>query len=194
MANIWPWLAIAGAGALHGLNPVNGWVFAAASAVRSRTRPTTLRTLLPIAAGHAASIALVAAALVLGLAIDRAVLQGIALTLLGAAAILHLSVRAAVVRVPAGRVGIALWSFVMSTAHGAGLMMVPALMPLCGAGAFAASTSLTLALAAVAVHTTAMLAAAGAASVGTAGVLARVSCVRNAGCAAAACRPRPAAA
>src|SRR5260221_2301764 len=26
----WPWLAIAGVGALHGLNPANGWMFAAA--------------------------------------------------------------------------------------------------------------------------------------------------------------------
>jgi hypothetical protein len=53
----------------------------------------------------------------------------------------------------------------MSTAHGAGLMLVPALIPLCMGDASAreitASGSLTLALAAVGVHTAAMLAVTG---------------------------------
>lgn len=35
MASLWPWLAVAGVGALHGLNPATGWMFAAASGVRS---------------------------------------------------------------------------------------------------------------------------------------------------------------
>ena len=33
---LWPWLAVAGVGALHGLNPANGWMFAAAWGVHSR--------------------------------------------------------------------------------------------------------------------------------------------------------------
>ena len=57
--------------------------------------------------------------------------------------------------------GIALWSFLMATAHGAGLMLVPALVPLClssgPARQITASGSLLLALAAVVVHTAAML-------------------------------------
>jgi len=50
-ASLWPWLTIAGAGALHGLNPASGWACAAAWRLRSRDRPLTLRTLLPVAAG-----------------------------------------------------------------------------------------------------------------------------------------------
>ena len=64
----------------------------------------------------------------------------------------------------------ALWSFMMSTAHGAGLMLVPALVPLCMGDAPArgitASESLALALAAVGVHTAAMLAVIGVIAAG----------------------------
>ena len=66
MASLWPWLAVAGLGALHGLNPANGWMFAAAWGVRSRDRSQALRALMPLAVGHAASVALVAAAVAVG--------------------------------------------------------------------------------------------------------------------------------
>jgi hypothetical protein len=51
----------------------------------------------------------------------------------------------------------------MATAHGAGLMLVPALVPIClsGGPALSASGSLTLALAAVVLHTAALLATTG---------------------------------
>ena len=165
-ADLWPWLAVAGVGALHGLNPATGWMLAAAWGVRSGDRAQALRALMPIAVGHAASIALVAGAVALGLAMDRVAMQVLAGGLFVAAAVLHLwgrSPKAA--RVPAGHTGLALWSFMMSTAHGAGLMLVPALIPLCmtdGAGQqIAASDSLMLAFAAVGVHTAAMLAITG---------------------------------
>lgn len=71
---------------------------------------------------------------------------------------------------PAGKAGLALWSFMMSSAHGAGLMLVPVLMPLCMGNAPAreitASVSLTLTLAAVGVHTAAMIAVTGLVAVG----------------------------
>jgi hypothetical protein len=167
MASLWPWLAVAGLGALHGLNPAAGWMFAAAWGVRSRDRAQALRALMPIAAGHAASVALVGAAVVFGLAMDRVVLQVLAGGLLVVALMLHLSGRTPrMARAPAGHAGLALWSFMMSTAHGAGLMLVPALIPLCMGDASAreitASGSLALALAAVGVHTAAMLAVTGA--------------------------------
>ena len=31
MDSLWPWLAVAGMGALHGLNPATGWLLAAAA-------------------------------------------------------------------------------------------------------------------------------------------------------------------
>jgi hypothetical protein len=169
MTSFWPWLAVAGLGALHGLNPATGWMFAAAWGVHSRDRAQALRALLPLAVGHAGSVALVAAAVALGLSTDRVVLQGVAVGLLVVVAMIHLSGRTAL-RARAGHAGLALWSFVMSTAHGAGLMLVPALIPLCmgevPAREITASGSLTLALAAVGVHTAAMLAVTGVIATG----------------------------
>jgi hypothetical protein len=57
---LWPWLLVAGAGALHGLNPATGWALAAASGVRAGDRRHAWRALVPIGLGHAASVALVA--------------------------------------------------------------------------------------------------------------------------------------
>ena len=166
MAILWPWLLVAGLGALHGLNPATGWMWAAAWGLRSRDRAQALRALAPIAAGHAASVALVAGAVVFGLAMDRATLQVSAGGLFAAFAVLHLWGRAPkAARAPSGHAGLALWSFMVSTGHGAGLMLVPALVPLCAGNASAAAVSgsgpLALAFAAVGIHTAAMLAVTG---------------------------------
>jgi hypothetical protein len=143
-------------------------MFAAACGVHSHDRAQALRALTPIALGHATSVGLVAAAVALGLATDRVLLQGLAGGLLVAlfviVATIRLSGRASVPGF-ARHAWLALWSFMMSTAHGAGLMLVPALIPLCIADAPAreiiGSGSLTLALAAVGVHTASMLAVTG---------------------------------
>ena len=170
MTSAWPWLAVAGLGALHGLNPATGWMFAAASGLRPGGRARALRALLPIAAGHTASVALVAGAVALGLGAGRTLLQAAAGALLVLVALAHRTGHARRMRLPAGHAGLALWSFIMSTAHGAGMMLVPALVPLCLSGSPAreitASGSLGLALAAVALHTAAMLAVTGAIGAG----------------------------
>jgi hypothetical protein len=168
MYSIWPWLAVAGAGALHGLNPASGWLFAAARGARRQNRAQMLRALASIAVGHAASIALVAGSVALGLGMDRSVLQIGAGVLLSAVIAIHFLGHKggnAQARMPTGHAGLALWSFIMATAHGSGMMLVPALVPLCIADSPAreitASGSLALALAAVALHTAAMLAVTG---------------------------------
>ncbi|MCW7540133.1 hypothetical protein OOT46_20065 [Aquabacterium sp. A7-Y] len=169
MTSLWPWLALAGAGALHGLNPATGWMFAAAWGLHSRDRSQALRALIPIAIGHSTSVALVAATMALGLSMDRIVMQGLALGLLAVVAVVHRAGRSAG-RAQAGQAGLALWSFMMSTVHGAGWMLVPALIPLCISDAPAreitSSGSLALALAAVAVHTAAMLLVTGLVATG----------------------------
>jgi hypothetical protein len=169
MASLWPWLVLAGVGALHGLNPTTGWMLAAAWGVRAHDRKQALRALVPIAAGHAASVALVAGAVAWGVAMDRALLQGLACALLVVLAVAHLSGRMPrPARASAGHAGLALWSFMMSSAHGAGLMLVPALIPLCAGDAAAlegGSDPLALAIAAVGVHTAAMLAVTGVVAV-----------------------------
>jgi hypothetical protein len=164
MLDLWPWLAVAGLGALHGLSPANGWMFAAACGVGAGSGAHARRALLPIAIGHFASVAVVACVVAQGMALDRALFQSLAGALLVGAASYRL-LRGAEPWTPigatAGRAGIALWSFLMATAHGAGLMLVPALVPLClgdgPARAITASGSLLLAIAAVVVHTAAML-------------------------------------
>lgn len=175
MADLWPWLAIAGLGALHGLSPATGWMFAAAWGLRSGGGASVRQALLPIAIGHAASIVLVAGAVALGVTIDRALARNLAGALLIGAATFRWrrsARRCTPVRIGtrAGHAGIALWSFLMATAHGAGLMLVPALVPLCladaPARALTASGPLALAGAAVGLHTAAMLLTTGAIATG----------------------------
>ena len=56
----WPWLALAGLGAFHGLNPAMGWLFAVALGLHRQDRRVVWLSLLPIALGHALSVAIVA--------------------------------------------------------------------------------------------------------------------------------------
>ena len=158
----WPWLAVAGVGALHGLNPATGWAFVAAWGVRTGDRAQAWRALAPIAVGHAASVALIAALAAVGLVAERGVLPWLAGGLAVFVAAIHVSGHLPHrMRHAAGRAGLALWSFTMGSLHGAGMMLVPALIPLClsasPAREITASGSMVLALAAVAVHMAAML-------------------------------------
>ena len=161
------------------MSPANGWALAAACGVRAGSAEHARRALWPIAIGHAASIAIVACAVAQGMVMDRALVQGFAGALLVGAASVRLlhgqrtPIRTHVnkqINTHAGCAGIALWSFLMATAHGAGMMLVPALVPLCLAGnparEITASGSLGLALAAVGVHTAAMLATTGVIATG----------------------------
>ena len=164
MTGVWPWLAVAGTGALHGLNPATGWAFVAAWQLRAGERTGAWRALLPIAAGHAASVALVALLATLGLVAQRGLLPWLAGGGAVFAAAVHVSGHLPRrVHHAAGHAGLALWSLAMGTAQGAGMMLVPTLIPLCVAGSPAreitASGSVSLAFAAVALHLAAMLAA-----------------------------------
>jgi len=149
-------------GALHGLNPASGWAMAAARGLHARKRAQAWWALLPIALGHAASVTLVAIAVVYGLSFDRTALQLLVATVLVIVLAGHLwRRRASPRRWPTGAAGLALGSFLMSGAHGAGLMLVPALVPLClGAGPVSEAGvvgPIALALVAVGLHMAAML-------------------------------------
>ncbi len=167
MAGAWPWLAVAALGALHGANPATGWAAAAAAGLRAGDRAQVLRALAPIALGHLASVGAVAALVALGFAAQRGALQwfaaGLAAIVLAVHFLGHARHR---LRVAAGRAGLALGSFAAGTAHGAGMMLVPALVPVCLSATpgreIVASGAPGLALAAVAVHLAAMLAVTGA--------------------------------
>jgi hypothetical protein len=157
MPGLSSWLALAAVGALHGLSPASGWMLAAACGVHSRDGRGALRALLPIALGHSASLMLVAGAVVLGLSLDRATVLALAALLL---VIVMLAWRARM----AGA-GMVLWTFVMTGAQGAGLVLVPGLAAVClwdaPAAGMTTSNAVGLALAAIGVHTLGMLAVTG---------------------------------
>ena len=165
MNGIWPWLALAGLGAFHGVNPAMGWLFAVALGMHRQSRVELVAALPPIAFGHALSIAAVAGSFVAaGVLFNQRLVQAASGFLLIAWAAYHQLYghkRRSRVGMQVGRAGLIGWSFLMATAHGAGLMLLPALIPLCAAGSpmseIAAARSATLALAAVAVHMGAML-------------------------------------
>jgi hypothetical protein len=130
------WLTLVGLGAYHGVNPAMGWLFAVSRGMQERSRRAVLRSLVPIAIGHEISIALVAA-LVVGLSVvaDSSTLR------IGAAAALfcfgvfrfvkpHAHFRWTSMRVSDRELTV--WSFLMSTAHGAGIMVAPVLIGLQG--------------------------------------------------------------
>lgn len=185
MSAAWPWIAFAGLGAFHGLNPAMGWLFAVARGLQSRTRAAVLKAMLPIAAGHALSIAAVVAAVgLLSAFVDRTWLRvGAAAVLIGFGLYRLLARHRGRAGMQVGAGELLAWSFVMATAHGAGLMLVPVLLAMpegmghAGISEMAhmgsahaealASAGATpkLALAAVGVHTLAMLAVATAVAV-----------------------------
>lgn len=168
MSDAWPWLVLAGLGAFHGLNPAMGWLFAVALGLQRESRAAVLTALAPIALGHLVSIAAVAALLVaLGVLVPMDLLKRLGgAALIGWAAYHAVYGHRARVRVGmrAGFAGLFAWSFMMATAHGAGLMLLPALMDICfGApGAATGSTAAGIgAVQGVLVHAGAMLAVTG---------------------------------
>jgi hypothetical protein len=169
VTELWPWLALAGLGAFHGINPAMGWLFAVALGLHRHSRAVVLEALAPIAIGHALAILAVALAVILlGIVVDQRAIRVAAGILLIAWAAYHLLYGARHrVRfgMQVGMVGLGLWSFLMATAHGAGLMLIPMLIPLCLAASPAqeltAAGAVPVALAAVGVHTAAMLASTG---------------------------------
>jgi hypothetical protein len=170
MSGQWPWLALAGLGLFHGVNPAMGWLFAVALGMHRASRAAVWIALLPIAAGHALAVAAVVGMVVaLGVVVDQVFLRlagGVALVGWGIYHSLYGRRHRVRVGLRTGVAGLGLWSFLMASAHGAGLMLVPLLVPLHIASGHAhgsaAVSSIVMALTAVGVHTVAMLLATGA--------------------------------
>jgi hypothetical protein len=123
-----PWIILLGLGAFHGINPGMGWLFAVALGLQERRRRGVLAALLPLGLGHALAVA---AALVIALLVGaivpvqylRWIVAGILIPLGISRLVRHRHPRWASMRVGIGR--LTLWSFLMASAHGAGLMVVP---------------------------------------------------------------------
>jgi len=166
----WPWDVLIILGAYHGLNPGMGWLFAVARGLQERRRSAVWESFLPIALGHEAAIAIIVVLVV----VAQFLIAPQVLRLVGAAALFtfalyrlwrkHAHPRGFGMRIgPRGLFG---WSFLMSSAHGAGLMLVPILLKLSSTGgggqdmtliASVSSFSPWQGLAAATLHTIALL-------------------------------------
>lgn len=171
----WAWLAIVALGAYHGLNPGMGWLFAVSNGMQVRQASAVFLALPPIAFGH--FLAMAAALLpftLLGFYIERlSVIRataGLILVLFGVYKLVSQRHPRFLARI--GPSHLTLWSFLMATAHGAGLMLVPVVLGLRGetGGAHSGHQALlelvrgdlTLTLIAATVHTVAMVLTGGA--------------------------------
>jgi len=169
VSDLWPWLAVFGLGIFHGINPAMGWLFAVALGLQEQKRGAVFRALPPMVLGHALSIGIIiAAVLVARVSMPHRALKIAAAAILFAFGLYRL-LRSRHPNWVGMRVGfrdLTLWSFVMASAHGAGLMLVPFFLPSPAAGeshhhdahqmhawAFANFNAPSLLIAAVAVHT-----------------------------------------
>src|SRR5688572_24554780 len=163
------WGAMVALGAYHGINPGMGWLFAVALGLQQGSARGVWRALPPIVAGHALSVGVV----VVTAGLARIVVAPEALNVLVAAMLISMGLyrlrRHGHPRVGGMQVGfrdLTVWSFLMASAHGAGLMVLPFVMqplaPLSAAShehahhiASAGTNIAAVDAMAVAVHTTA---------------------------------------
>ena len=172
------WWAVVASGIYHGVNPGMGWPLAVSSALMERRRASLYKALLALAAGHLAAMA----AILLPFSMlfwlvewQRAIQIGAACLVIALGIYLLINRRHPrfLARVPPSR--LALWSFLVAFAHGAGLMLVPIYLGICdtvdtNAGHAAADTlmggTIAVALVVAAVHTLAMSLSGGALALG----------------------------
>jgi hypothetical protein len=129
----WGWLTLFLLGAYHGINPAMGWLFAVALGMQQNSAQAVVRSLAPIALGHAIAIGLaVLVGALLQIVLPRTYLKvAVAGALLGLG--LYRIVRSRHFRWGGMQVGfreLTIWSFLMASAHGAGLMVLPVVLAL----------------------------------------------------------------
>jgi hypothetical protein len=118
-------------GAYHGINPGMGWLFAVALGIQEQRGSAVAKSLIPIAFGHALAIgSVVIVATSLGKAFPLLTIRYCVAALLVGLGIFSL-VRhwhPRWVRMRVGFRDLTTWSFLMASAHGAGLMVLPVLL------------------------------------------------------------------
>ena len=122
------WAALVVLGAFHGINPAMGWLFAVALGLQEHRRTAVLGALFPIAVGHALAIAAaILVAMVIGVTLPLIYVRwAVALILIGVGVrflVRHPHLRWAGMRV--SKMDLTVWSFLVASVHGAGLMVVP---------------------------------------------------------------------
>jgi hypothetical protein len=172
------WWAVVASGIYHGVNPGMGWPLAVSAALMERKRSSLWMALLALAGGHLLAMAAILfpfSALMALAAWQREIQIGAACLVIGLGLYLLINRRHPrfLARVPPSR--LALWSFLAAMAHGAGLMLVPIYLGICGTvdtdtGHAAADTliggNVTIAAAVALLHTAAMMLSGGALAYG----------------------------
>jgi hypothetical protein len=175
-SSAWLWAAIVVSGLYHGINPGMGWPLAVAAGLMDKSARALLAALAPLLAGHllAMLVMLLPFAMLLVLAEwERQIQAGAGLLVIAYGALRLIYPRHPRLLARIRPAQLALWSFVVAIAHGAGLMLVPIYLGLCESGGLdrgheaAASlvgANLAMALIVSVVHSVAMIAAGGGAA------------------------------
>ncbi|HKF23521.1 MAG TPA: hypothetical protein VKE93_18250 [Candidatus Angelobacter sp.] len=153
------WVTLFALGAFHGVNPAMGWLFAVALGMQERRSNAVWRAMLPLGAGHGLAVAAaVLVAILAGAMLPMNLLRWSVAAILIVFGITHL-VRhrhPTWARMRVGMGQLTLWSFLMASAHGAGLMVVPVFLGMTmaahGSHAMSASAHTATALLATALH------------------------------------------
>ncbi|HEX5683513.1 MAG TPA: hypothetical protein VFY73_05695 [Ideonella sp.] len=143
MANATLWAGVVAIGLYHGLNPAMGWPLAVANGLGQRRGAAVFGTWLPLGTGHLLAMALVLVPFtllswLLQWSSEIRLAAGSLVLLFGVSRLLWRRHPRWLVRVRPSQ--LALWSFLMATAHGAALMLLPILLGLCATPAASAPT------------------------------------------------------
>jgi hypothetical protein len=167
----WLWLAVVASGLYHGINPGMGWPLAVSAGLMEKNPRALLLALWPLSVGHVLAMLLMLLPFALLLALvewQREIRTAAALIVVGFGffRLLERGHPRVLARIPPTQLG--LWSFAIAIAHGAGLMLVPIYLGLCGTAAHdhdaagpLVEASLAMAMLVSVVHVAAMIAAGG---------------------------------
>ncbi len=172
------WWAVIFSGFYHGINPGMGWPLAVSAALMERKHSALPRALVMLAGGHflAMIVILLPFSLMVFLvqwSIEIRVAAGVLVIGMGIYLLINRRHPKFLARMHPAR--LVLWSFLAAMAHGAGLMLVPIFLGICGidaseTGHLAArelmGNTVMTAFAVAAVHTLAMTVAGGVFAVG----------------------------
>ena len=138
LASLGSLAGLAALGAFHGLNPAMGWLFAVALGLQQGTGWAISRALVFITAGHVASLVVIAVVLAfIGSFVPLGslrIIAGAVLLLFGAYKLFRYYRHPRWVGMRVGPRDLFVWSFLMATSHGAGLMLAPIILNLDEAG------------------------------------------------------------
>ena len=167
------WLAVIASGVYHGINPGMGWPLALSAGLMEQKQRALFGALGPLAVGHFAAIFVIIlpfSMLAVLVYWQREIQIGAALILIVFGLYRFINRRHPLLLARIAPTRLALWSFVIAIAHGAGLMLVPMYLGLHQAGEMASghmaasalmANSIVMALLVSLVHVMAMITSGG---------------------------------